>query len=264
MEISGIKQGIPSWVELDTTDENAAVAFYSKLFGWTDIPQPIPGDGVYHMATILGAPIAGISLLQPQQREMGVPPHWSVYLAVDSVDATVAKVAAAGGSVVVPPMDVMGIGNMAFIQDPTGGVVGLWQAKIHKGFGRVREPGAVTWCELITDAPAKAATFFEAVFGVPTQSMPMGDDAPYTLFGPQGEEGAGIMQKTAMMGAMPNVWGVYFEVADTDATTAQARGLGATVLAEPTDIMPGRFAMLQDPQGAIFGIIKSAPMEMPS
>ena len=68
------------------------------------------------------------------------------------------------------------------------------------------------------------------------------------------------MQKTPEMGPMPNTCAVYFEVDDTDATVARAQQLGAAVLQPPMDIMPGRFAILADPQGAVFGVIKSAPM----
>jgi predicted enzyme related to lactoylglutathione lyase len=262
VEVSGIKQGIPSWVELMTTDENAALAFYSGLFGWTDDAQPIPDGTVYHMQTLEGAAVAGLGAQQEQERQMGVPPHWNVYLAVDDLDEVSGRVEGAGGSLMLPPMDVMEIGRMAYVQDPTGGVVGLWQAKLHQGFGRIREPGTVTWCELITDDPAKAGEFYSKVLDVPTEAMPMQDQGPYTLLGPAKEQGAGIMQKTAEMGQMPNVWGVYFEVADTDATVAKAGELGGMVLSGPFDTMPGRIAMLADPQGAVFGVIKSNPMPM--
>ena len=142
--------------------------------------------------------------------------------------------------------------------DPTGAVVSLWEAKAHQGFGRIREPGAVTWCELITDNPDAAGAFYSAILDVPSAPMDMGPGAhPYTLFGPEDDQSAGIMQKLPEMGPMPNTWGVYFEVANTDEAVAKAQGLGAEVLQPPTDIMPGRFAMLRDPQGAVFGIIKS-------
>jgi predicted enzyme related to lactoylglutathione lyase len=180
---------------------------------------------------------------------------------VDDAEAAAATVAAAGGQVIVPTMDVMGLGRMAIIADPTGGVVGLWQGQLMPGFARHSEPGSVTWCELITDDAQRAGAFFGSVLGVQVSAEDMGDGGhPYVMFGPDGEHMAGIMQKTPEMGQMPNVWGVYFEVADTDATVAQAQGLGANVLQPPTDIMPGRFAMIADPQGAIFGIIKSNAM----
>jgi uncharacterized protein len=263
MKMSGIKQGAPSWVELSTSDEAGALAFYSGLFGWTDEANPMPQGGAYHMAQIEGDNIAGLSLQQPEEVAQGVPPHWTVYLATDDVDATVGKVEAAGGRVLMPAMDVMEAGRMAFITDPTGAPVGLWQPKQHQGFQRYGEPGAVTWCELMTSDPAAAEAFFTSLLGVTAETMDMGG-SPYTMLkaGDGPGESAGLMAKNEQMGNMPNTWGVYFEVADTDAAVARAMELGGSALQEPMDIMPGRFAMIRDPQGAVFGIIKSNPMGM--
>lgn len=263
VKLTSIKQGAASWVELSTSDEAGGVAFYTTLLGWTDHAEPMPaesGGGVYHMGQIEGDNVAGISKQQPDEAAQGIPPHWNVYLAVDDIDATVAKVEGAGGRVLVPSMDVMDIGRMAFITDPTGAPVGLWQAKLHQGFARYGEPGAVTWCELLTSDPAPAATFFETVLGVKSETMDMGG-SPYTLLhaGEAQNETMGLMQKTEMMGNMPNTWSVYFEVEDTDASVARAKELGATILQEPMDIAPGRFAVVQDPQGAVFTLFKSDP-----
>ena len=263
MKLDNIPQGRPSWVDLMTTDVPGAVQFYGDLFGWTDQAAPIPGGGTYHNESKDGALVAGLGDLDEDQREQGVPPHWNVYLAVDDAAATVGRAESGGGEVLMPAVDVMGLGQMAVLLDPTGARIGLWQAGSHKGFGAVQEPGTISWCELITDDPDRAAEFYAQLLDIGSSTMPMGEGQhPYTLIGPASNEGAGIMRKTAEMGPMPNVWGVYFEVADCDETVAQAQALGATVLNPPTDIMPGRFAMLADPQGAVFGVIKSNPMSM--
>ncbi|MFA7297390.1 MAG: VOC family protein [Dehalococcoidia bacterium] len=259
MHIERFKQGWPAWVELMTSDDAAAMEFYRELFGWRDVATEIPG-GVYHTAHLDDDAIAGLGVQNPDEVARGIPPHWSVYLAVDDVEATASLVAGAGGQVMLPPMDVMGLGRMAIIADPTGGIVGLWQGQMMPGFARHSEPGSVTWCELMTDDAPRAAAFFVSTLGVQSSETDMGGGHAYIMFGPDGEHMAGIMTKTPEMGPMPNVWGVYFEVADTDATVARAQGLGATVLQPPTDITPGRFAMIADPQGAIFGIIASNPM----
>lgn len=263
MKLTTIRQGAPSWVELSTSDEEGALKFYTSLFGWTDHAEPMPaeaGGGAYHMPQIDGDYILGLSKQQPDEAAQGIPPHFSVYLAVDDVDATLAKVEGAGGRVLVPAMEVMESGRMAVITDPTGAPVGLWQAKQHQGFGRFGEVGAVCWCELLTSDPEAASAFFAKIVGVNPETSDMGG-SPYTLLkaGDAQNEVSGVMAKTEMMGNMPNTWAVYFEVADTDACVASAQSLGATVLQEPMDIPPGRFAMIQDPQGAIFGVIKSNP-----
>ncbi len=264
MKVSGIKQGVPSWVELATSDEDGALAFYSALFGWEDDAQHLPpeaGGGAYHMQRIGGDNVAAISKQQPDEAQAGIPPHWNVYLAVDDVDAVTGKVQGAGGAVVVPPMDVMEAGRMAFVADPTGGMVGLWQAGQHAGFQRVQEPGAFTWAELATDQPDAAAKFFASVLDVPTEALPVPEGSdPYTIVGPAQEQRAGIAKKTAATAGMPNTWNMYLEVDDPDATATRAKELGGTVLVEPFDVpVAGRIAVLADPQGAVFGVIKSAP-----
>jgi len=262
MKVDGIKQGAPSWAELSTSDEEGALAFYTGLFGWEDQAQPLPaeaGGGAYHLAQLGGDMIAGLSKQQPEEAQQGVPPHWSAYLAVDNVEASVKKVEAAKGGVLMPAMDVLESGRMAIVTDPTGAPVGLWEAKQHHGFGRFGEPGAVTWFELLTSDPEPAASFFEQVLGVRAEATPADGGQPYTLLkaGDAPNEVAGLMKKTPQMANMPNMWGIYFEVADTDASAARAKELGASVLQGPTDIPEGRFATVRDPQGAVFGIMQS-------
>jgi uncharacterized protein len=66
-----------------------------------------------------------------------------------------------------------------------------------------------------------------------------------------------MMAKTPDMPAdMPPNWGVYFAVADTDATVGKAQELGASVFMGPTDIEPGRFAVLADNVGAVFSVLQ--------
>ena len=262
MKLSGIKQGAPSWVELSTSDEEGALKFYTEIFGWKDDPQPLPaevGGGAYHMAQIDGDYVAGLSKQQPDEAQQNIPPHWNIYLAVDDVDAAVAKVEGAKGRVLMPSMDVLDSGRMAIVMDPTGAPIGLWQAKQHQGFGRYGEPGAVVWVELMTEDPEPAGKFFEQVLGVNVEKMPSDSGQPYWLLKAGGEanESSGLMKKTPEMAGMPNTWGVYFEVPDVDAMIDRAKKLGGDVVAGPMDIPEGRFAMVRDPQGAVFGVMKS-------
>ena len=262
MKVDGIKQGAPSWAELSTSDEAGALAFYTGLFGWEDQAQPLPaevGGGAYHLAQIGGEMVAGLSRQHPQEAQQGVPPHWNAYLAVDDLDASLKKVESAKGNVLVPAMDVMESGRMAIVTDPTGAPVGLWEAKQHRGFGRFGEPGAVTWFELVTSEAEPAAKFFEQVLGVRAETTPADGGHSYTLLkaGDAQNEVAGLMEKPPEMGNMPNTWAIYFEVADADAAAARATELGGVVVEKPTDIPEGRFAILRDPQGAVFGLMQS-------
>src|ERR1700751_388112 len=126
-------QGTPNWVDLQTPSQDAAKAFYSGLFGWTYDDQPMPDGPVYSMAMLGEHPVAAIAPQPPEMAAAGAPPMWTTYLAVDSVDDAVAKAEAAGGKVAMAPFDVMDAGRMAFVMDPSGAGVALWQANQHNG-----------------------------------------------------------------------------------------------------------------------------------
>jgi uncharacterized protein len=249
MEIDTYEHGVPSWVDLGTSDVAKAAAFYSALFGWTVNEGP-PEAGGYSIAELRGRPVAGLG---PQQSPG--PPYWTTYVNVDDADAVVAKVGAAGGTVFVPPMDVMDVGRMAIFADPAGAVIGVWQPKEHKGAGIVNEPGTLAWNELMTTDVAAAKKFYNAVFGWGEVTNGEGAGA-YTEFQISGRSIAGMMEKPAEMPAeMPPFWGVYFTVADTDATAKRIGELGGSIMSPPRDIEPGRFAVGVDPTGAAFSVI---------
>ena len=153
-ERTSYAQGTPNWVDLQTTDQDAAKAFYAGLFGWTYDDQPMAEGPVYSMAMLGGHQVAAIAPQPPEMAAAGAPPMWNTYIAVDSVDDAAAKVEAAGGKVAMAPFDVMDAGRMAFVMDPGGAAVALWQANQHIGATLVNEPGAVTWNELITADPS--------------------------------------------------------------------------------------------------------------
>ncbi len=248
-------QGTPNWVDLQTSDQDAAKAFYSGLLGWTYDDQPTPQGPVYSMAMLGGHPVAAIAPQSPELAAAGAPPMWNTYLAVDSVDDAVTKVEAAGGKVAMAPFDVMDAGRMAFVLDPAGAGVALWQANQHIGAMLVNEPGTVIWIELITTDPG-VVSFYAAVLGLTTSTMDMGAGA-YTLFEVDGQMVGGTI--APQMPGVPNHWHVYFAVADANATVAKVAELGGAVVAEPFDTPVGRMAVISDPQGAVFSIMQPAP-----
>jgi uncharacterized protein len=250
-------QGTPNWVDLQTTDQSAAKQFYAGLFGWTYDDQAMPeGGAVYSMAMLGDKTVAAIAPQSPDMAAAGAPPMWNTYIAVDNVDDAVAKVEAAGGQVAMPPFDIMDAGRMAFVMDPGGAGVALWQAGQHIGATLVNEPGTLSWNELITNDPS-AIKFYEQVLGMTTSTMDMGDGSEYTLFEVGGQQVGGSTPPP--MEGIPNVWNVYFAVDDADATAAKVTELGGSVVAEPFDTPVGRIAVVRDAQGATFSIIKLAP-----
>ena len=253
--VTDVTQGSPTWLDLSTTDEKAAIEFYGSLFGWTNESNDV-GNGVYyHMQKQGEAYVCGI--FQQQEEQVGMPPCWNTYIAVDDADEVAAKVAPAGGQVYQEPFDVFDAGRTAVIADPTGGVVMLWQNKQGTGGTLVGEPNSRCWSELMTDDPDKALSFFETVLGVERSEVPGPGGMRYHLIKAGGTEVAGVIEKTPEMGMdMPVHWLNYFAVADCDATVEKAKSLGGSLLAGPMDVMPGRFAVLADGQGVSFGVIQ--------
>jgi predicted enzyme related to lactoylglutathione lyase len=243
-------QGTPNWVDLQTTDTGAAKAFYGGVFGWTFDDQPMGEGAVYSLAKMGDADVAAIAPQTPEMAAAGAPPMWNTYLAVDSVDEAAAKVGAAGGKLAMEPFDVMDAGRMAFVLDPGGAAVALWQANQHIGASLVNEPGAVVWNELITDNPA-SLKFYEQVVGLTTAATDMGA-GEYTLFRAEGQDVGGSMPP--QMEGVPNHWHVYFSIADADASVAKIKELGGKAIVEPFDTPIGRIAVVQDPQGAVFSL----------
>jgi predicted enzyme related to lactoylglutathione lyase len=247
------------WPELNTTDVAAAKSFYSALFGWASTDSPIPQGGVYTMLKLAGQDVGAMSTLQDDQRQAGVPPHWMSYVAVENADETAKAAAALGGTVMAGPFDVTTAGRMAVIQDPTGAMFCIWEPKEHPGATRIDEVGALAWTELSTKDVDKAAAFYSSLFK--WRPKPWESPNPYTVFHLAGEErmAAGMLQTTDEMGEVPPHWLPYFQVDDTDRIVSKAEQLGATVHMPATDFPNvGRLAVIADPQGAMFAVIKVA------
>jgi predicted enzyme related to lactoylglutathione lyase len=246
-------QGTPNWVDLQTTDQPAAKQFYAGLFGWTYDDQPMPDGPVYSMAQLGGENVAAIAPQSPDLAAAGAPPMWNTYIAVDSVDDAVAKVEAAGGTVAMPAFDVMDAGRMAFVLDPGGAAVGLWQAGQHIGAALVNEPGTMIWNELVTADPDASTGFYREVLGLTTSTMNMGG-SDYTAF-QAGDAMVGGTTPPQVPGT-PNHWHVYFAVANADEAAAKITELGGEVVVKPFDTPAGRIATVRDPQGATFSIVQ--------
>ncbi|MCW2795045.1 VOC family protein [Nocardioides sp.] len=249
-------QGTPNWVELITPDQQAAKAYYADLFGWGYEENPVDDQAsVYLISELRGSRIAGIGGQLPEMA--GHPAFWSVYLAVDDVDAVTALVAGAGGKVEAGPFDVMDAGRMAAIQDPTGARVNLWQAGETVGTGLANEPGTPIWNELTSPDLETATRFYSDILGVGWESMPM-EGGDYLCLTVGDKQVAGAM--TPQMEGIPPHWNVYFNVEDCDASMARAVELGGAVMARAFDVPGvGRMGFLTDPQGAMFALMQNPP-----
>jgi predicted enzyme related to lactoylglutathione lyase len=246
------------WVELGTTDIASAKTFYAALLDWQYKEVPA-GPMVYNLAQRQGKDVAGLYALDAEMRNQGVPPHFMSHVATASADDTARQAEALGGRVMMPPFDVMDIGRMAVLRDPTGATFAVWQAKRHVGAGLVNEPGALCWNELMTTDTPACKKFYTTLFGWTAKDQDMGPMGTYTVFSNGDRQAGGMMPIGPQMGPVPPNWAVYFAVDDVDARSAKAQASGANVLVPPTDIPNiGRFAAMMDPQGAAVSIIKLA------
>jgi predicted enzyme related to lactoylglutathione lyase len=260
MEINNAKPGSFCWFELAAGDQAGAKKFYGGLFGWTANDSPMGPDAYYTMFQLRGRYVGAAYTLGAEQAKQGVPPHWGTYVAVANADEMAAKAKTLGGTVLAGPFDVAEHGRMAVLRDPTGATISLWQAKGHHGVGLWGEAGAFCWSELLTRDTASASKFYTGLFGWKTK-VTEGAGFPYTHWQNNGSDIGGMMAILEQWGPMPPCWVNYVQVQDCDQTAAKATSLGGKVCVPATDIPnTGRFAMLQDPQGAMFSVIALAPM----
>jgi predicted enzyme related to lactoylglutathione lyase len=243
--------GAFTWPELATSDPKAAARFYAALFGW-DVQVVKTGPNDYTLFKLDGDDVAA-------SYQMGTdegPPHWNCYVSVASADDAAARARSLGGSVVGKgPFDVEDIGRMATLRDPAGAMFMVWQPKSHSGAKRLNEPGALCWTELATTDTTASEKFYTSLFGWTAKK---GTQAPgeYTEFFNRGEAIAGMLRIQPEWGNVPPHWMPYFAVVDCDAAAASAKHHGGALHVPPTDIPGvGRFAVVRDPQGAVFAII---------
>jgi hypothetical protein len=233
------------WHEQVTDDPKQAESFYTQLFGWgTEVFGP--GEIDYTMISSGGSTHGGFS----KAMEGAPPPHWLGHVRVESLDETIENAKKEGGKLAAGPFDMSGVGRMGILIDPQGAFVAAYQPE---GEGTPSE-GVFVWDELGTTDVDGAQRFYEQVFGWTTKDM--GEDfGGYRIFHRGDDQIGGLMANQDP--SIPAAWTPYVGVDDTDAMCKKATGLGAGVIVEPMDVPTvGRFAILKDPQGAVFGIIK--------
>ena len=246
-ERTSYEPGTPSWVDLTTPDLEASLRFYGELFGW-EFEDAGEDAGHYHQALLRGKRVAGIGPNPPGSPAMT---FWSTYFAGSDVDAHAKAIAEAGGTVSFGPTDVMDQGRMLVGQDSDGAMFGVWEPRAHVGAQLVNEHAAFSWNELIGRDLDGSTKFYGAVFGFEFQDLP---DAPYKLAKLGDDVVAGI---SGMGGELPPHWLTYFMHDEVDAGFEKARELGGKLVGEIVDSPFGRYSRVQDPQGAVFGLISS-------
>ncbi|MDP4230227.1 MAG: VOC family protein [Bacteroidota bacterium] len=240
------------WMELATSDQKAAKDFYSKVFGWTTDDQPMGPDQFYTMLNVGGKSVGALYGMDKAQLDRKVPPHWNVYISVASADAATAKAISLGGKALMEPFDVMDVGRMSIVEDPTGAMFCIWEARNHKGAQLVGETGSFCWWELNTRDTAKAKAFYTTLFG-----WTVGGDANYTEWKNGDQSIGGMMEIQAEWGPVPPNWLAYIMVPNCDETVSKIKEAGGSVMMDAMDIPDmGRFAVVADPQHAVFAVFQ--------
>ena len=245
------------WIELATTDQAAAKKFYSGLFGWGIDDNPMGPDEFYTMFKLNDRNTGAAYTMRKEQREQGVPPYWGIYMSVANADEAAAKAAKLGAAVLAPAFDVFDAGRMAVLRDPTGAIFSVWQPKRHIGMTIASEDNAFCWADLSTPDPERGAQFYSGLFGW-TVEKSENDPSGYLHIKNGNDFIGGIPPAQHRNPQAPPHWLIYIQVADVEATATKAQQSGGKVLM-PAKKMEGvgTWAILADPQGAVFAIFKS-------
>lgn len=239
------------WFEIMTQEPEKAKAFYSEVIGWKPETVPMPA-GDYTMFGTRKRPVAGIF-----ESPKGMPAHWTSYLSVDDVDRAVTEAKAAGGAAIAEAIDIPEVGRMQRIADPTGGQYNVFAGSQEDPADEPSWTGCFHWNELWTSDPEAAVKFYETVHGYSTDAMDMPNIGKYHSFSIGGQPRAGVM-KSPVPNA-PATWVPYIAVNDLDAAIERATKLDGKAQGPVVNVENvGRFGVVQDPEGAVFGMIKPA------
>lgn len=245
--------GAPGWVDLASSELGEVREFYTGLFGWRWLQRP---DN--NIAMIDKTPVAG---LLPPESDF-IPTAWTVYLECGTVRGSCEKVRALGGKVIVPPTATPGDETFLVAEDPTGAIVGLWEAPPHGRFGR-DHAGMLCWAELHTRDGSTADPFYAELFGYRQEQIGQpGDGFDYTVWYVDEQPTVGRFETSLSLPEnVPAHWLLYFQVnpdQSTDSAVERVQELGGKLVREPSDSPYGRMAMVQDVVGADFAIIDTS------
>jgi hypothetical protein len=239
------------WYEAMTKDVDAALRFYTAVFGWGT--QRWDGmDQPYHMFTRGDRPLAGVMQIPPEGAAM--PAHWLGYIGTDDVAATTAEAERLGATIHVRNMVIPTVGTMSVFQDPQGVMVAAYTPE-HPMPVPPPQPGDVDWHEIATTDIEASFRFYSALFGwEKMEAHDMGPLGLYQEYGAGGRALGGIYVKPADMPAPPHVM-YYVRVTDLDDAVARVRANGGQIVQDPCEVPGGdKVAVCLDSQGAAFAL----------
>lgn len=248
--------GLFEWVDVSVPDLQRAAEFYSALFGW-DVSPPSGTDGSdYLLCHRDGKLAAGITLSRSGAT------GWNSYVTVDSVDEMAQRIEAAGGMILVPPMDVGEAGRMTYMQDPQGAALAFWEGRVHRGAEAYNIPGFLTWNEVRSnDTRASRAFYADLMHEWTFEDQDLDDGSLYSMVKLGDRLNAAVAPIGPQFGAAEPHWAVWFTVDDAPADVARIEELGGSAVGPVVETSYGPAARVADPYGSPFLII--GPMVAP-
>ncbi len=257
-------QGTWIWYELLTGDDAAAKVFYEAVVGWSITLGTEPPMNYGFIANADGRMTGGLLPLTAEMTANGARASWLGYIGVDDCDAAVAAIAARGGKVLMPPID-LDVGRIAMVADPDGVPFYVMTPNMSEdgannggGGSTAFDPqliGSCGWNELQAANQQGALDFYTSLFGwTLPEPMDMGDFGKYQFIDHDGGMIGAVMQKA------PHVphpaWGFYFRVADIDVAAEAIHSHGGQVFHGPVQVPGGDWVISgMDPQGVAFGLV---------
>ena len=249
------RPGTVVWVELATPDNERAIHFYERLFGWRYEEQDTE-DGIHVVSRVAAGEVAGMTSRLPEWAMPGARPRWMPYVGTEHLQATVARACDLGGWEWQSPTSTHGRARVAVIADPAGAAVALMESPPSDRRMVRGEFGGVPWVDCLSRDAVASRDFYEKLLGWRSQE---GVDG-YVKFDVDGEWIGGLVAMPGSVPAeVPSYWLVHFAVGDVDEVSAGATEAGGAVLEPAGDVKEGRVAVLEDPAGTVFAVFESRP-----
>lgn len=246
-------QGKYVWADLFTADPGDASQFYCDLFGWT--PSMLSrGNRTYIVLSNQGRPVAGI-VLRPRWLKDEVRGRWVGYLSVADVARTARRATANSGRLLFGPKDLGNRGTQAVLVDDQDVLIGLLHSSTGDPEDYEAEPGEWVWAQTFVREPAKAAAYYQEVFGYEATPDTRTARSDAYILSSGGYARGGLGPVPFRPDARPG-WLGFVRVGDLGAALARARQLGGRVLVSPKTRPDSRLAVIADPLGAAVGLIQ--------
>jgi uncharacterized protein len=247
-------QGRFVWYELMTTDVASAKTFYTKVMGWGVQDASMPSQ-TYTFFTVSNAFACGLMGLPEETKKTGTTPRWIGYVGVDNVDGAVDRIRRLGGTVHVPPTDLLNLSRFSVVADPQMAPLALikWLKPRRQTLGEPDELGRVGWHELLAADCGAAFDFYRQLFDWKKTDADIGPAGPYHLFAIRGQTIGGMCTRPPLV-PVP-LWLYYFNVSDINAATERVKAEGGQIFEGPVKVPGGNWiARCADPQGAMFAL----------